>query len=144
MEEASAADLDRRWESLTTNMNETETRVAQLRTQQGQISQEMKQLGEDSRLTVAQLELGCIERRIESAARRWQTLSMASCLLEDVCSTFERERQPETLREASTFLNQLTDGKYTRVWTPLGTNQLKIGDADNKIHSAGSTKSRNT
>ncbi len=132
MEDASAADLDRRWESLTTNMTETETRVAQLRTQQGQVSQEMKQLGEDSRLTVAQLELGCIERRIESAARRWQTLSMASCLLEDVCSTFERERQPETLREASTFLNQLTDGKYTRVWTPLGTNQLKIGDADNK------------
>jgi hypothetical protein len=132
MEEATASDLDRRWESLTTNINETETRVAQLRTQQGQITQEMKQLGEDSRLTVAQLELGCIERRIESAARRWQTLSMASCLLEDVCSTFERERQPETLREASTFLNQLTDGKYTRIWTPLGTNQLKIGDADNK------------
>ena len=132
MEEATASDLDRRWESLTTNINETETRVAQLRTQQGEISQEMKQLGEDSRLTVAQLELGCIERRIESAARRWQTLSMASCLLEDVCNTFERERQPETLREASTFLNQLTDGKYTRIWTPLGTNQLKIGDADNK------------
>lgn len=132
IEDASAADLDRRWESLTANMSETETRVAQLRTQQGQISQEMKQLGEDSRLTVAQLELGCIERRIESAARRWQTLSMASCLLEDVCRTFERERQPETLREASTFLNQLTDGKYTRIWTPLGTNQLKIGDADNK------------
>ena len=132
MEEASAADLDRRWEALTTNINETETRVGQLRTQQGQISQEMKQLGEDSRLTVAQLELGCIERRIESAARRWQTLSMASCLLEDVCNTFERERQPETLREASTFLSQLTDGKYTRVWTPLGTNQLKIGDAENK------------
>ena len=132
MEDASTADLDKRWESLTTNMSETETRVAKLRTQQGQISQEMKQLGEDSRLTVAQLELGCIERRIESAARRWQTLSMASCLLEDVCSTFERERQPETLREASTFLSQLTDGKYTRVWTPLGTNQLKIDDAENK------------
>ncbi len=132
MEEASATDLDRRWDSLTTNITETEARVAQLRTQQGQISQEMKQLGEDSRLTVAQLELGCIERRIESAARRWQTLSMASCLLEDVCSTFERERQPETLREASTFLNQLTDGKYTRIWTPLGTNQLKIGDANDK------------
>jgi uncharacterized protein YhaN len=132
MEEATATDLDRRWESLTTNINEIETRVGQLRTQQGQISQEMKQLGEDSRLTVAQLELGCIERQIEASARRWQTLSMASCLLEDVCSTFERERQPETLREASTFLNQLTDGKYTRVWTPLGTNQLKIGDSDNK------------
>ena len=58
--------------------------------------------------------------------RRWQILGMASNLMEDVCRTFERERQPETLREASSFLNQLTDGKYTRIWTPLGTNKLKI------------------
>lgn len=130
--DASATDLDRRWEGLTTSISETETRVAQLRTQQGQISQEMKQLGEDSRLSVAPLELGCIERQIEAVARRWQTLAMASCLLEDVCHTFERERQPETLREASTFLNQLTDGKYTRIWTPLGTNQLKIEGTDEK------------
>ncbi len=134
MDDTTAADLERRWESLTSRMSETETRVAQLRTQQGQLAQEMKQLGDDSRLTVAQLELGCVERRIETAGRRWQTLAMASCLLEDVCGTFERERQPETLREASTFLNQLTDGKYTRIWTPLGTNQLKIEDtASNSI-----------
>ncbi len=57
---------------------------------------------------------------------------MASCLLEDVCGTFERERQPETLREASSFLTQLTNGKYTRIWTPLGTNQLKIDDGGGK------------
>lgn len=130
IEGASASDLDKRWESLTTRMSETEQRVAQLRTQQGQLGQEMKHLGDDDRLTVAQLELGCVERRIESAARRWQTLAMASCLLEDVCGTFERERQPETLREASSFLTQLTDHKYTRIWTPLGTNQLKIDDAE--------------
>ncbi len=130
--EAAAADLERRWESLTTRMTETEGRVALLRTQQGELAQEMKHLADDNRLTVAQLELGCVERQIESVSRRWQTLAMASCLLEDVCGTFERERQPETLREASSFLNQLTDGKYIRVWTPLGTNQLKIDDRDGK------------
>jgi hypothetical protein len=90
----------------------------------------MKHLADDSRLSVAQLELACLQRRIEAACRRWQTLSMASSLLEDVCSTFERERQPETLREASSFLSQLTDGKYTRIWTPLGTNRLMIDDGD--------------
>jgi len=132
IEDATAADLDKRWESITTRMSETETRIGQLRTQQGQLAQEMKQLGDDARLTVAQLELGCVERHIQAAGRRWQTLAMASCLLEDVCGTFERERQPETLREASTFLHQLTDGKYTRIWTPLGTNQLKIDDVDSK------------
>ncbi|TWT71904.1 AAA family ATPase [Crateriforma conspicua] len=127
---ATAQDLDKRWESLTTRMTETEERVALLRTQQGQLAQEMKQLGEDGRLTVAQLELECLDRQIASATRRWQTLAMASSLLEDVCSTVERERQPETLREASSFLSQLTDGKYTRIWTPLGTSKLKIDDAE--------------
>ena len=129
---ATASDLEKRWEALTTRMTETEARIAQLRTQQGELAQEMKHLGDDRRLSVAQLELGCVERRIEAMSQKWQTLAMASCLLEDVCGTFERERQPETLREASTFLHQLTNGKYTRIWTPLGTNQLKIDDTDGK------------
>ena len=43
-----------------------------------------------------------------------------------VCEVYETERQPETLREASAFLSQLTEGKYVRIWTPLGKNQLRI------------------
>ena len=127
---ATAADLERRWEALTTRITQTQQRIATLRTNQGELSQEMKQLGEDDRLAIAQLELGCTERQIAAVVRRWQTLAMASCLLEDVCATFEKERQPETLREASSFLGQLTDGKYTRVWTPLGTNRLKVDSHD--------------
>ncbi|MEM6363781.1 MAG: hypothetical protein AAF745_05100, partial [Planctomycetota bacterium] len=130
IEGAKATDLERRWEALTTRMGETEQRIATLQTAQGELAQSMKQLGGDDRLMTTKLELGCIERQLESVARRWQTLATASCLLEDVCGTFERERQPETLREASSFLNQLTDGKYVRIWTPLGTNQLKIDDAE--------------
>ena len=132
IEGAKSSDLDKRWESLTARMTETEERIAALRTNQGQLSQEMKQLSDDNRLSSVQLELGCVERKIASVAKRWQTLAVASVLLEDVCKTFERERQPETLREASSFLRQLTDGKYTRIWTPLGTNQLKIDGPEGK------------
>ncbi len=132
IEGAKAADLERRWDSLTTRMSETESRIASMQTAQGELAASMKQLGDDDRLMTARLELGCLERKLEQLARRWQTLATASCLLEDVCGTFERERQPETLREASSFLNQLTDGKYTRIWTPLGTNLLKIDDSEGK------------
>jgi len=130
IEGAKSSDLERRWDSLTTRMSETETRVASMQTAQGELAASMKQLGDDDRLMTARLELGCIERKLEQLSRRWQTLATASCLLEDVCGTFERERQPETLREASSFLSQLTAGKYTRIWTPLGTNQLKIDDSE--------------
>lgn len=130
MEGATSADLQRRYDSLEKRTEETQARIAILRTSQGELSQEMKQLGEDDRLAIANLELGCVERQIQSLVRRWQTLAMASSLLEDVCATFEKERQPETLREASSFLRQLTDGKYTRVWTPLGTNKLKVDSGE--------------
>ncbi|MEP4685798.1 MAG: hypothetical protein ABJ015_29640, partial [Rhodopirellula bahusiensis] len=130
IEGAKSTDLERRWDSLTTRMTETEARIATLQTAQGELAQSMKQLGDDDRLMTARLELGCVERQLNQLSRRWQTLSMASCLLEDVCGTVENERQPETLREASSFLNQLTDGKYVRIWTPLGSNQLKIDDAE--------------
>ena len=128
--DAGLADLEKRWESLTARISETQERIATLRTQQGELAVEMKHLADNNRLMVAQLELGCVNRKIESVARRWQTLATASCLVEDVCGKFERERQPETLREASSFLAQLTDGKYVRIWTPLGTNQLKIDHRD--------------
>lgn len=130
MEGATSSDLQRRYDSLGKRTEETQARIAILRTSQGELSQEMKQLGEDDRLSIAHLELGCVERQIQSLVRRWQTLAMASSLLEDVCATFEKERQPETLREASSFLRQLTDGKYTRVWTPLGTNKLKVDSGE--------------
>ena len=53
-------------------------------------------------------------------------------MLEKVCEVYETERQPETLREASAFLKQLTDGKYIRVWTPLGKNALRIDNEKNQ------------
>ena len=132
IEGSTIADLERRWDQLTNRTSETQQRISLLQTQIGESAADMKHLAEDNRLMVAQLELGCVNRKIESVARRWQTLATASCLVEEVCGKFERERQPETLREASSFLSQLTAGKYKRIWTPLGTNQLKIDGADGK------------
>jgi uncharacterized protein YhaN len=132
IEGTTQADLERRWEMLTARTAETQQRIATLQTQMGESAADMKHLAEDNRLVVAQLELGCVNRKIETVAQRWQTLATASSLVEEVCGKFERERQPETLREASSFLSQLTDGKYTRIWTPLGTNQLKIDSGEGK------------
>ncbi len=132
LEGAKPEDLKRRLDALTERMVQTEERISGLQTRQGELAQEMRMLAEDKRLSHAQLELECVERQLESLARRWQTLAMTSSLLEDVCATFEKERQPETLREASSFLASLTNGKYTRIWTPLGTNQLKIDGQEGK------------
>jgi len=126
---AGADDLEKRWDAIQQRTQQAVARVAQLHQRQGELSQEMKSLAGDSRLAEAKLELVCLENQLKACARHWQTLAATTNLLDKVCEVYETERQPETLREASAFLSQLTEGKYVRVWTPLGKNQLRIDNA---------------
>lgn len=121
-----SGELEKRWDTLGTRISGAEERISQLLQRQGEIAQEMKTLAADRRLSEAKLELACLERQIQECANHWRTLGVTTCMLEKVCEVYESERQPETLREASSFLRQLTEGKYVRVWTPLGKNALRI------------------
>ncbi len=126
LENSTASELEKRWETLGTRISGAEERIDQLFQRQGETNQEMKMLAADRRLSEAKLELSCLERQIAMCADHWRTLGVTTCMLEKVCEVYENERQPETLREASSFLKQLTEGKYVRVWTPLGKNALRI------------------
>ncbi len=126
---AGADELEKRWDAIQQRTQQAVARVGQLHQRQGELSQEMKSLAGDSRLSEAKLELVCLENQLKACASHWQTLATTTNLLDKVCEVYETERQPETLREASAFLSQLTEGKYVRVWTPLGKNQLRIDNA---------------
>jgi uncharacterized protein YhaN len=132
LENAPPGELEKRWETLGQRIQQADERVSQLLQRQGETSQEMKSLAADRRLSEAKLELACLEKQILACGEHWRTLAATTCMLEKVCEVYETERQPETLREASAFLKQLTDGKYVRVWTPLGKNALRIDNDKNQ------------
>ena len=54
-------------------------------------------------------------------------------VLDVVRHRYEQERQPETLQEASGYLDRLTEGRYRRVWTPLGEETLMVDDAQGNV-----------
>ena len=124
-----AEELEKRWDAVQQRTAQAEKRVEQLHGRQGEIGQEMKSIAADTRLADAKLELACLDNQLKACAAHWQTLAATTHMLDKVCEVYETERQPETLREASAFLNQLTEGKYVRVWTPLGKNQLRIDNS---------------
>jgi uncharacterized protein YhaN len=132
LENAPPGELEKRWETLGQRIQQAEERVSQLLQRQGETSQEMKSLAADRRLAEAKLELASLEKQIAACCEHWRTLGATTSMLEKVCEVYETERQPETLREASAFLKQLTDGKYVRVWTPLGKNALRIDNEKNQ------------
>ena len=71
-----------------------------------------------------------VEKRLEEAVHRWQVLAAACSILDMIRDTYEQHRQPETLQEASGYLDRLTQGRYRRVWTPLGEHALRVDDAE--------------
>jgi len=94
----------------------------------GQLNEQMKTLAADRRLGQRRLDLSVVERRLADILHRWQVLATTSQALDCVRGVYERDRQPETLKEASGYLERLTGGRYRRVWTPLGEHALRVDD----------------
>ncbi len=94
----------------------------------GRLDEQLKRLAEDRTILRKQRELAVVEDKLKTTVRRWQTFAVMTFLLDSIRRTYERERQPQTLFEASELLRELTDGRYVRIWTPMGEETLYVDD----------------
>jgi uncharacterized protein YhaN len=122
---------------LETRRAELQPRLAAIQQQlremlekRGRLGQQLDALAADRQLAGKYLDLAVLEKRIEDAVARWQVLATSCAVLDMIRTTYERQRQPETLQEASGYLERLTQGRYCRVWTPLGEHALRVDDAE--------------
>ena len=73
----------------------------------------------DNELTPLLSREAALKEEVSQVSRQWAVYTAASSLLEMAVETFERERQPEILREAQSFFTRITGGRYTRVVKPF-------------------------
>lgn len=85
---------------------------------------------EDTTMMDKQVEVDLIDAQIEAAKERWRERAAVGAMLELIRSDYEEHRQPETLIEASKYLERFTNGRYPRVWTPLADDVLLVDTAD--------------
>jgi hypothetical protein len=97
--------------------------------------EQQRSLAADHSLAVKQIELNEVEEQMRRAVDAWRERAAVSLLLERIREDYERHRQPETLKEASGYLRQLTGGRYTRIWTPLAHDILFVDTADGQALS---------
>ncbi|MBQ2682894.1 MAG: AAA family ATPase [Thermoguttaceae bacterium] len=77
-------------------------------------------------------DLASLNLRINRMASLWRTRAVAGKMMEEIRKSYEKERQPETLRDASRVLRRLTDGRYVKIWTPLGEDTLFVDTDDGR------------
>jgi len=120
--------IEERWHECATRLEECRHRHESLHERLGELNQQLKQLEESRSLENKLLELGAVDEQLRAAIEQWHVLSVTWGILDTIRIRYERDRQPETLREASEYLRQLTSGKYTRIWTPLCEPVLRVDD----------------
>jgi uncharacterized protein YhaN len=132
---ASDGRLEQRWEAIGAQVEAGEAQLKRWRERLGELTHEQKLLAEDRRLDERRLDLAVVEQRLRDVVDVWRVRCVTALLLETIRNEYERHKQPETLVEASGHLKRLTEGRYTRVWTPLGEEVLYVEDAGGKSRS---------
>ncbi len=121
--------LEKHWENLQSELELAREEQNRLMQHRGELLQEVKSLGDDSRLDVVRLELNSIESEIAHLKAKWQELGTSSQMLEMIRESYESRRQPETLKEASNYLSKLSEGRYVRIWTRMTGEELLVDNA---------------
>ncbi|MDR0338405.1 MAG: AAA family ATPase [Planctomycetaceae bacterium] len=123
-------DLDELLKEVIKRIETTSAKLHDELEQRGQLGEQLKRIADDQTTIKKQRELAILDEKIRCAILDWQTYAVCARMLDEIRATYERERQPRTLAEASELLKRLTDGKYHRIWTPLGEETLMVDDAE--------------
>ncbi len=97
--------------------------VEALRNQRAEVAERRRVLASSDEIARLRQEQEAVRTEMDAIAQDWVRAALAQRLLTDAKRTFERERQPEVLKEASAFFRLLTNERYAGVFSPLGSNR---------------------
>ncbi|MDA0588932.1 MAG: AAA family ATPase [Planctomycetota bacterium] len=96
----------------------------------GRIKEELHALENDRRPAELRFEREQIVSQIRDLAEEWFALEWSARTLDELRFEFEKSHQPPILNRAKEYLNRLSGGRYTNIWTPLGQRTLCVDDTD--------------
>ena len=122
--------LEKDWETLASQAEALDRQSKDALQRRGALVEQQRATAADRSLALKHVDLSTVEEQLARAIEAWRERAVVSMLLERIREDYEQHRQPETLKEASGYLNQLTGGKYTRIWTPLAHDILFVDTVD--------------
>ena len=107
--------------------------------ERGKVTAEIQQLDDDDAASEARATIASLRAEIVASAREWSSLVIARALLRQTRDKYERERQPEVIKRASSYFATLTGGRYQRVFRPVGEGQssFTVVDRDESTKTPG-------
>jgi len=125
---------------LPQRLADAEAATAELEASRAASRHRLEQLAErialaeaDDDIEPKQRQLARVEADIADHRRRLELLRRSHELLETTRAEVARHHQPAALQEASHWLKQLTEGRYTRITTAVDEARLDVHDAEGTV-----------
>ena len=124
------ADEEAAFQAAQGELAELEQRLVQARHETGRVEERITIMEKSEERSRALSRQETILARIDQAAEQWAVITLCRALLDETRKIYETERQPEVLRQASSFFNVMTEGRYQRVIAPLDGGDIQVERAD--------------
>ncbi|HYR86425.1 MAG TPA: AAA family ATPase [Terriglobia bacterium] len=124
------ADEEAAFETAKRELAELEQRLLHARHESGRIEERITMMEKSEERSRALSRQETILARIDEAAEHWAVLTLCRAMLDETRKIYETERQPEVLRQASSFFSVMTEGRYIRVIAPLDGSEIQVERAD--------------
>ena len=107
---------------------EVESERGELLETRGTLDGRLQRGAEESESARLRLAEAGLEERIKDAVEAYAVQALAARLLEQSLASYEAEKQPTVIQRAQEIFAGLTEGRYTRLATPLGRFEPVVGD----------------
>jgi len=124
------ADEDMAFQAAQEELVELEQRLLQARHESGRVEERINMMEKSEERSRALSRQETILARIDEAAEQWAVITLCRALLDETRKVYETERQPEVLREASSFFRIMTENRYIRVIAPLDGGEIQVERSD--------------
>jgi uncharacterized protein YhaN len=120
------ADEEAAFQAAQAELAELDQRLLQARHDSGRVEERITMMEKSEERSRALSRQETILARIDEAAEQWAVITLCRALLDETRKIYETERQPEVLRQASSFFSVMTEGRYARVIAPLDGGDIQV------------------
>lgn len=120
------------YQKLESSIKEGTSKLAALQKEAGALENEILRLAEDESITGKLQERQEIESDIRTELQNWMTCKFTDYLLTDAQKRYETGKRPAVLKQANTFLEKMTNGKYSLSVSDDGRDVELIDVAHNR------------
>jgi len=133
----SLEELEGRKIRLERELKEAESDLDRLKKEEATLEEQARQLVNDDRISSLRTEEEGLKEELSFLAAEWCTVRIGQGLIRKARARYQKERQPEVIREAGRFFNQLTLGRYPSLVAPIGENRIEVMCQDHSRKEIG-------